>query len=811
MDSIRLVGGEDNLAGLPVYLPGLLLAAIGIAGAALMAFVYRKRWLDAETAIVQGTKQARVLGSVLSSAPFACLAYHHETARLNRSGNLAAVLGAETEQATSLEEVSAIFVDQDAQHLIEAEKVLRTAGESFILSLRHRDGTRVYEALGIRSKATDGQAIADSIWFRDVSAQQSVLNSAMRETEDLSTILDALQIPIWRRDSELNLTFCNAAYAAALDTKAENAIAESLELLGQSQGRIGQAIAQRAKESGKRETESHHIVVGGARRLYQVNERPLRDGRLIGYAFDDTTREDLQIELTRHIEAQATVLENLGTAIAILGPDMRLKFFNSAYAALWRIDESFLNSGPDMSDILDAARDERRQPEYANYPEFKQQRLREFRTMIEPLEELQHLPDGNTLRMVATPHPFGGVLMTYEDVTDRLTLERSYNTLIEVQRETLDNLYEGVAVYGADGRLKLSNPAFARIWNLPLELLSSEPHARQVIDRTHDFFDVSAEEWPEILETMVAQATEAESMSGRFERADGSIVDWAQVPLPDGASLYTFLDVTDSIHVERALLERNEALETADRLKSEFIANISYELRTPLNAIVGFAEILENQFFGSLNERQLEYSHAIVESSQRLMTLINDILDLASIEAGYMHLECKETSVLGLLETIETLGHERALNRDIHLKLECPEDTGTAFVDERRLKQALFNLLSNAIKFTPQGGSVTLSAERTDNMICLRVTDTGAGIPGDDQARVFGKFETGSRQARHSGAGLGLSLVKSLVEMHGGWVELESMEGKGTSVTCHIPIDPSAAPASLESLPPKPDDLPDPG
>lgn len=785
--------GEDNLAGLPVYLPGLLLAAIGVTGAVLLALAYRKRWLAAEAALVSGTEQARILGRVLSSAPFACISYDHNSGRQNRSGNLATVLGLEADQAASLEDLGGAFIEKDARQLAEAERTLRASGEGFILSLRHRNGTGIYEALGIRAKSDDGQSQTDSIWFRDVTAQQGVLDSAMRETEDLSTILDALQIPIWRRDADLNLTYCNTNYATALDTTRDGVLAEGLELLGQSQGRIGQAIAQRAKESGKLETESHHIVVGGARRLYQVRERPLKDGRLIGYAFDDTTREDLQVELTRHIDAQATVLENLGTAIAILGPDMRLKFFNSAYAALWRMDEGFLNSGPDMSDILDAARDERRLPEYANYPEFKQQRLREFRTMIEPMEELQHLPDGNTLRMVATPHPFGGVLMTFEDVTDRLTLERSYNTLIEVQRETLDNLYEGVAVYGADGRLKLFNPAFARIWNLPLELLSSEPHARQVIDRQRDFFDVSAEEWPEILETMVAQATEAESMSGRFERADGSIVDWAQVPLPDGASLFTFLDVTDSIRVERALLERNEALETADRLKSEFIANISYELRTPLNAIVGFAEILENQFFGSLNDRQLEYSHAIVESSQRLMTLINDILDLASIEAGYLHLDRTEIEVRSLLETIETLGHERALNRNIRLTLDCPEDAGTAFVDERRLKQALFNLLSNAIKFTPQGGTVTLGAKRDGKMVCLRVTDTGIGIPGEDQARVFGKFEVIGGQARQSGAGLGLSLVKSLVEMHGGWVELESVEGKGTSVTCHIPSDPPGA------------------
>ena len=208
-----------------------------------------------------------------------------------------------------------------------------------------------------------------------------------------------------------------------------------------------------------------------------------------------------------------------------------------------------------------------------------------------------------------------------------------------MQRETLNNLYEGVAVYGVDGRLKLYNPAFARIWKLPKPLLEAEPHAREVTAQTRSFFDVSDEHWPEFIEQSVTQITEPGSHDGRQERADSSVVDWAQVPLPDGASLFTFLDVTDSIRVERALRERNEALETTDRLKSEFLANISYELRTPLNAIVGFAEILENKFFGELNERQLEYSRAIVESSQRLLALINDILDLATIEAGYLRLD----------------------------------------------------------------------------------------------------------------------------------------------------------------------------
>jgi signal transduction histidine kinase len=163
---------------------------------------------------------------------------------------------------------------------------------------------------------------------------------------------------------------------------------------------------------------------------------------------------------------------------------------------------------------------------------------------------------------------------------------------------------------------------------------------------------------------------------------------------------FSYVDVTDTLRVERALIERNEALETADRLKSEFIANISYELRTPLNAIIGFAEVLENQFFGELNERQMEYSHAIVQSSQQLIALINDILDLATIEAGYLQLDLQPTNVHTLLDSIFTLGRERAHSRNIDLRLACDEKAGELLADGRRLRQAMFNLLSNALKFT---------------------------------------------------------------------------------------------------------------
>jgi signal transduction histidine kinase len=266
------------------------------------------------------------------------------------------------------------------------------------------------------------------------------------------------------------------------------------------------------------------------------------------------------------------------------------------------------------------------------------------------------------------------------------------------------------------------------------------------------------------------------------------VLDYAAVPLPDGACLFTYLDGTDSARVERALRERNTALETADRLKSEFIANVSYELRTPLNAIIGFAEILDLQYFGTLSERQLEYSRGIVEASQRLLSLINDILDIASIEAGHLQLERATVDIRQLLKNVHNVTAERARSRNLRLTVQSPPNIGSLVADERRLKQAMYHLINNALNFTPPGGRVTISAWREEGAVLFAVIDTGVGIAPEDQELVFERFARGGRPGQEiGGVGLGLSLVKSLIELHGGTVALESTPGVGTRVTCRIP------------------------
>ncbi len=776
-------------------MPAVIIAVIVLAGLALvlgaLTYYFRRRWMVAEAAAADQASRAAALETRLSAAPLGCLALAPDGEEIHGTATVMAALGLGA--GADLSSLLGAFAEDGAERLATAIDALRGAGTGFEVQLRRTDGQRVFAATGARAHGAADDSAADLVWFRDITELSHVADEARAERDSLARLLDGLPVPVWRRDPDLRLAYCNLAYARAVDESPAEAMSKAVELLGKAKSEAGRAIATRALESGEVQSEAHHVVVEGSRRLLEVSEQPLEDGTLVGHAVDRTDADELQAELTRHVAAQGDILENLRSGIAIFGSDLKLRFFNTAYAELWRLDEGFLRGEPLLGDILETLRDARRLPEQANFPEYKREWLRNMQALIDPTEELLHLPDGSTLLSVASPHPFGGVLLTYEDVTDRLSLERSYNTLIEVQRETLDNLYEGIAVYGADGRLKLFNPAYAKIWKLAPGLLEGEPHVRELAVHARDFFTVDDKEWEDLAEVIVARATEAEARSGRHERADDTIVDWAQVPLPDGASLFTFLDVSDSIQVERALRERAEAMETADRLKSEFIANVSYELRTPLNVIVGFAEILEKEYWGKLNKRQMEYSRGIVESSEKLIALINDILDLATIEAGYLELEVEPVEVRELLESVQNLGQERARAQNIELKIDCPKDAGKITADRRRMRQALFNLLSNALKFTPEGGSVTVSAQRADSEMLFSVTDTGVGIQEEDVARVFGKFERGGGQTGQTGAGLGLSLVKSLIELHGGRVELKSVPDSGTQVTCYIPFDPALA------------------
>ena len=231
-----------------------------------------------------------------------------------------------------------------------------------------------------------------------------------------------------------------------------------------------------------------------------------------------------------------------------------------------------------------------------------------------------------------------------------------------------------------------------------------------------------------------------------------------------------------------------EAVETASRHKSEFLANMSHELRTPLNAIIGFSQVLKQQMFGELNAAQAEYVDDVLSSGEHLLNLINDILDLAKVEAGRMELQPTTFALPGLLDNAMSMVRERATRQGLRLATETDPSVGLIEADERKVKQILFNLLSNAVKFTPSGGSVTLAATADDGQVEISVRDTGVGIGAEDQARIFEEFTQVGKGATQEGTGLGLALTRRLVELHHGRLSVASEPGAGSTFTVWLPL-----------------------
>ncbi|MCH7710477.1 MAG: PAS-domain containing protein [Proteobacteria bacterium] len=775
---------------------GALLA--GLIGAALAAYNTRRRLDILISETENATRRAAGAEALVAGTPAGFCSWSVAGGPEIIGPTLATVLGAKATEIGDLSDVMARLAGDDAARLEDAVGRLRNAGEEFRLTLASLDGERAFEATGKRAGGSGGEPLADMVWFHDVSERAREIRdlsgsvaSLIAKGEEFRRLLDLVDVPIWLRDPDLELVDCNGAFARAVDAASPAAaIEERREIAGGPTG-WGKELAARAKDSGAAETQSIHTVIDGQRRLLEITELPIAEtGSIAGFALDRTELEQAEDKMTRHVAAHGEVLEKLGTAIVIYGADTTLNFFNSTYAKLWGLDEEWLRTEPTQGEILEELRIHRRLPEQADFRAYKAAQSDLFTSLIEPLEELLHLPDERVLRMVVNPHPLGGLLYTYEDVTDRMTLERSYNTLIAVQQESLNHLLEAVAVFGGDGRLKLHNPAYQRMWRFETEMLETEPRLTELVEAAKDLFN-SGDDWEAFKAKVISRATDHSPRTGRFERTDGTILDYASVPLPDGAVLFSYLDVTDSIKVERALRERNEALETADRLKSEFIASVSYALRTPLTSIIGFTEILTNEYFGKLQPRQVEYTHGILESSRQLLGLIDDILDLAMIEAGQLALDLQPVDIHDMMTSVLGLAKQRSGNQRITIELDCADDIGEMVADGRRLKQALFNLLSNSIRYTPEDGTITLSARRKDGDVFLEVADTGVGIDEEDQARIFEKFEHGARsEGVSTGIGLGLALVKSFVELHGGDVELKSKPGKGATVTCRLPAEP---------------------
>ena len=361
------------------------------------------------------------------------------------------------------------------EHAVDA---LRARGEPFSMAFTALNG-RPIEALG---RAIAGRAV---LRLKDASGVKRELldlagrhETLLREVASLRALIERLSSPVWTRDTAGRLTFVNAAYARAVEARdAADAVERGLELLDSA---ARENIA-RARIAGGAYSGRLPAVVAGARRSFDVLDFQTETGSA-GLGIDATEAESMRNALARLVDAHRRTLDRLSTGVAMFDADQKLIFYNAAYRALWNFDASQLEQRPTDSSLLEELRAANKLPEERDFRQWKAQLHAAYRA-LEATEQTWHLPDGRTLRVVTTPNPDGGVTYLFDDVTERLDLERRFEELIRVQGETLDNLAEGVAVFASDGRVRLFNSAFARMWGLSAANAGRAPAHRDHLDR----------------------------------------------------------------------------------------------------------------------------------------------------------------------------------------------------------------------------------------------------------------------------------------------------------------------------------------
>lgn len=769
------------------------LAALWILVAAALSIVAARRLGDASRVI----SAARALQTLLDLSPGRPLVVRSDGA-IEPDARLLREIGIEKapRKLSDLAGSERGLVAEDVEALALQVREAALSGDKVQCQLRVAGSGRVLDVRGSPAPAPEPPGTM-LLWLFDTStaeSERSKLSKRLDQTEAaldaLTRLIEAAPFPMWYRGPDLALGLVNSAFVEAVEGRdAADVIARCSELVGDSDEAI--AAAMEALHSGKPTSRKQPAIVRGERRMLHIVNVPLPTGAVAGFALDVQDLEDAQAELARQIQSQRDLVDRMTAGAAQFDSDKNLSFFNQPFAAMAHLDSEWLNEKPEFDRVLERMREHNRVPETRDFPTWKSERRDWFTSPEEVIEEDWMLPGGDHWRVVGQPLSDGGLRLFLEDRTEQARLASARDTLLRVRSATFDNLFEAIGVFASDGRLYLWNRRFSEIWGLDEEWLAEHPRVDEMVPALARKL-VNPTAAAQIREMVRKTMSDRQPANGRITLTDGRHFEFAAVPLPDGNALFTLVDVTDSTRIESALRERATALEEADRVKTDFVANMSYELRTPLTSIGGFAEMLGEGYAGELTPAASDYVKAILESVERLSKLIDDVLDLTQGDSVGIVLERERVDVAGLCRRTVEAFESRAKEKGQKLVSDIAETAGTVVGDARRLRESIEHVLENATGYTERGGKIAMKAWGDEEQAFVQVSDNGPGIAKKDLPRVFNRFDRVSHEpARGEAAlGLGLPLTRQFIEAHGGRVELVSSKGKGTTVTMTIPRAP---------------------
>jgi signal transduction histidine kinase/PAS domain-containing protein len=684
---------------------------------------------------------------------------------------------------------------EDADALAADVLAAQRAGRGFVRAVRPRGSARAITLRGARGPAEMGATGAVVVWAFDATDSEAEIARLGKEAARLNGAFDALTglieaapLPMWYRGADLKLSMVNSAYVAAVEgMDSHDVVARGLELV-EGSGRGGPlAGAAAARDGGKPHEAVLPVTIAGARRSFRLIDVPLPTGGVAGFAIDIDELEQAQGRTRRFQDAQRAMLDRLSAGVAQFGADRSMVFCNQPFRRMFAMRAEWLADRPAFERVLERMREANRLPEVRDFPGWKAERRDWFVQAEGAVEETWHLPGGAHIRVVAQPLPDDGLLLIFEDRTEQVQLASARDTLLRVRTATFDNLFEALGVFAADGRLQLWNNKFRALWRFEEEFLAAHPRIDALADAIAPQLAIPARS--ALIPELIKSATiDRQQRGGRVGLADGRHFEFAVVPLPDGNALFTMLDITDSRRAEEALRERAGALEAADKVKTQFVANMSYELRTPLTSIGGFAEMLHAGFAGKLTPQADGYVEAILESVERLGLLIDDVLDLTQSEGDDAALQKVDVDLSSVARAAAETLLPAAKRRRLDYAIEVARSAGRVTGDPRRLREVIEHVLRHAVSATPEGGRVLLHVDGNAAHGRIVVSDDGLGMEAEAVAHAFDRFaEPGIQPGGERALGLGLPLAKQFVEAHGGTIELMSEPGEGTLVTIELP------------------------
>ena len=774
----------------------LLLSGVGLAvlltGASVILYGGLRARREAAATFAENAR----LSAMLASAPALAMIVHAD-GRVDCSERLADWFGLTTppRYLNDLSVHGAGIAPEDFTALSADVAAAQKSGRAFARAIRALGSSRALMIRGSRAARDVRISGGVVVWVFDATDSEAeivqlraAVDEATTHYDELSGIIQAAPMPMWYRGPDLRLAMVNSHYVDAVEgISPQDVVQRGLELVEGSGVGGPLASAVMARDAKAIQTQTLPATIRGERRMLRVYDAPLSAGGVAGFAIDIEDLEQARAQLKRFDDAQRAMLDRVSAAVVQFGPDRALVFCNQPFRRIFAMKPEWLADRPEFDRVLERMREASRLPEVRDFPGWKNERREWFLAAGGAIEEEWHLPGGVHLRVVAQPLPDGGLLLIFEDRTEQVQLASARDTLLRVRTATFENLYEALGVFAADGRLQLWNHKFRTLWGFEEEFLATHPRVDVLAEAAAKQLANPARAG--LIGDLVRAATvERQQRAGRVAFADGRHYEFAAVPLPDGNGLFTMLDISDSRRIERALRDRNEALEAADRIKTAFVATMSYELRTPLTSISGFAEMLNEGYAGKLSKAAEGYVEAILESVERLGMLVDEVLDLTQAEGGTVTLDKREVDLIVTSQAAAASVAGLASKRKLDFVTDLQPSTGHVFGDARRLQQMVEHLLRHAIAGTREGGRILLRVDGTAAAVRMIVSDDGIGMTPQMVERAFDRFgQPGITRNGERALGLGLPLARQFVEAHGGTIQLVSEPGRGTLITVRLP------------------------